>query len=116
MLTAVDEFAYRMRKALRAFRASDDPIWTRTEAGVDCFKDLPMEHLPLRLVEDLNRRFARINEIIAPHEHPVPGQQYMRVRTPELIEIQDLIEGCLLDPPEWPATAEGIQTVIGYER
>jgi len=101
---AVTDFATRMRSALRTFRASDDPMWKRTQEGLDWFDGLPMRHLPPRLVDDLQRRFGAINEIVAQHSVD-KRKDYRRVPPQDLALIQDIIESCLLDPPghDWPS-------------
>ena len=98
MQAAVTDFATRMRSALRTFRASDDPMWKRTKEGLDWFVGLPMHHLPPRLVGDLERRFKAINDICAKHSLQTLDE-YRRVPPEDLATIQDIIEGCLLDPP-----------------
>lgn len=98
MQAAINDFAGRMRSALRTFRASDDPLWKRTKEGLDWFMGMPMQHLPPRLVDDLTRRFNAINDILAQHK---VGKldEYRKVPVEDLATIQDIIEGCLLDPP-----------------
>jgi hypothetical protein len=96
-LDAVNEYSFRLRKALRAFRASDDPLWKRTQDGVGMFHRLPLTDLPPRLVQDIDRRFGAINAILARYTLK-PNDDYHTLATADLVDIQNLIEGFLLDP------------------
>ena len=96
MLDAVEEYSLRLRNAMRTFRASEDPLWKRTKEGLDWFGGLPMDHLPPRLIKEIDGRFGTINAILA--EHSVDTlEDYRRVSAEDLIEIQDLIEGFAFD-------------------
>ena len=96
-LDAINEYALRLRKALRTFRASADPLWKRTKEGVDCFVGLPMDNLPPRLIADIDRRFGAITAILAKHAVNTL-EEYRRVPAEDLAAIQDLIEGFAFDP------------------
>jgi hypothetical protein len=95
-LDAVQEYAFRLRQALRAFRASDDPLWKRTQDGLAKFQGLPMTDLPPRLIQDIDRRFGAINAILARYSLG-PNDDYHTLSPDDLIEIQNLIEGFALD-------------------
>ena len=96
IMEAVNEYALRLRNAMRSFRASDDPLWKRTKEGLDWFEGLPMTHLPPNLIKDMDNRFGAINAILARHSVDTL-QDYCRVPTADLIEIQDIIEGFAFD-------------------
>jgi hypothetical protein len=95
-LDAINEYSYRLRNALRAFRASDDPLWKRTQDGVRMFHRLPLTDLPPRLIQDIDRRFGAINAILARYSLG-PNDDYHTLSQTDLVEIQNLIEGFALD-------------------
>jgi hypothetical protein len=95
-LEAINEYSFRLRNALRAFRASDDPLWKRTQDGLAMFHHLPMTDLPPRLLQDIDRRFGAINAILA-HYSLGPNDDYHTLAQDDLVEIQNLIEGFALD-------------------
>jgi hypothetical protein len=96
VLEAVEEYCVRLHNAMRAFRASDDPLWKRTKEGLDWFGGLPMDNLPPLLIEEIEGRFAAINAILAGHSVNT-FEDYRNVPTEDLVEIQDLIEGFAFD-------------------
>ena len=106
MMEAVNDYALRLRNAMRTFRASNDPLWKRTKEGLDWFGGLPMTHLPPRLVQDIDTRFAAINAILADHSVDTL-QDYRRVPAADLIEIQDIVEGFAFDEGPYQPRQKG---------
>lgn len=96
-LDAIDQYSLRLRNALRVFRASDDPLWKRTQDGIAMFQGLQLAHLPPRLNKDIDRRFGAINAILEPYALN-QGDDYRTVSADDLVKIQDLIEGFAFDP------------------
>ena len=96
-LDAIDQYSLRLRNALRLFRASDDPMWKRTQEGIAMFQGLQMKHLPPRLNVDIKRRFGAINATLEPYALQ-KGDDYHSVSVDDLARIQDLIEGFAFDP------------------
>lgn len=95
-LDAINEYSFRLRNALRAFRASDDPLWKRTQDGLGMFQGLPLTNLPPRLNQDIDRRFGAINTILARYALG-PNDDYHTLSHADLVAIQNLIEGFALD-------------------
>ena len=96
VMEAINEYALRLRNALRTFRASEDPLWKRTKEGLDWFGGLPLTHLPSTLRDDIDARFCAINAILTRHAVNT-FDDYQRVPAADLVEIQDLIEGFAFD-------------------
>lgn len=96
-LDAIDQYALRLRNALRVFRASSDPLWKRTQDGIAMFQGMQLTHLPPRLNADIDRRFGAINAILGPYALNA-DDDYYTVSEEDLIRIQDLIEGFAFDP------------------
>jgi hypothetical protein len=94
---AIDQYALRLRNALRVFRASDDPLWKRTQDGIAMFQGMQLTHLPPRLNKDIDRRFGAINAILEPYDLK-KGDDYHTISAEDLVKIQDLIEGFAFDP------------------
>jgi hypothetical protein len=96
-LDAIDQYSRRLRNALRVFRASNDPLWKRTQDGLATFQGMQLTHLPPRLNKDIDRRFGAINSILEPYDLKT-GEDYHSVSDEDLVQIQDLIEGFAFDP------------------
>jgi hypothetical protein len=93
---AVAEFTSRLHAAMRAFRASNDPMWRRTWDGMSCFARLPMANMPPALEEDIYRRLSSINKITA--RYPIQTEEdYRHISEKDLAAIQDLIVGFAFD-------------------
>ncbi|MBT7067388.1 MAG: hypothetical protein HN919_13875 [Verrucomicrobia bacterium] len=97
MLDAIEQYGLCLRNALKVFRASEDPLWKRTQDGISMFQGLQLTHLPPKLNADIDRRFGAINAILEPYAL-AEGDDYHSLAPSDLVEIQDLIEGFAFDP------------------
>ena len=66
-----------------------------------------MTHLPPDLIKDMDHRFGAINAILASHSVDTL-EDYRRVPTADLIELQDIVEGFAFD--EGPYQPGGTQS------
>ena len=91
------EFAARLAQAIELFRAEDRPLWKRTQEGMLAFKGLNMDHLPPRLLRDIDRRFMAINKVLAGYAIKT-WEDYQIISDDDLHQLQHIVTGFVVDP------------------
>lgn len=102
---ALDKVIEHWGKAFGCLFESQHPHWKRVQNAMLCFKGMPIDHLPLKLVRRFQRTFASMNAILA--RYPIETwDDYQKISPDDLTKLEILI---LNMPPKGRRVTEGIQ-------
>jgi len=87
---AIQDFTTRWMQALGCLRENDKPQWQRTQDALMAFKGLPLDALPPKLLQRIDRCFARVNAVLAGYAI-VTWDDYAKVSPEDLTKIGKLI-------------------------
>ena len=96
-IAACRTFAAHLAKAFDCFDDETAPLWKRTTAWMRAFAEhLPLDDLPDRLAEELDKRLVAANVILGKYQLQ-KWEDYQHMDEQDLIALQQLHRGFVLD-------------------